>query len=108
LIANPNNGPETPEKWFDTAAFALPAQNSFGTAGRNVVVGPGLEDFDFSLQKEIPLQERLKLQFRIDTYNVLNHPNFDLPGRIFGAANFGAIASAEDPREFQLALKLIF
>jgi hypothetical protein len=108
LIANPNNGLKTPEKWFDTAAFALPAQNSFGTAGRNVVVGPGLEDFDFSLQKEIPLQERLKLQFRIDTYNVLNHPNFDLPGRIFGAANFGAIASAEDPREFQLALKLIF
>ena len=108
LIVNPNKGPGTASQWFDTAAFALPAQNTFGTAGRNVAVGPGLENLDLSLQKEGTLHEGLKLQFRFDVYNVFNHPNFDLPGRIFGAANFGAISSAEDPREMQFALKLMF
>jgi len=108
LVGNPNNGPTTPSEWFNTAAFALPAQNSFGTSGRNVVLGPGLADLDVALQKEASLRERLKLQFCCDVYNFFNHPNFDLPGRIFGASNFGVITSAEDPREFQFALKLMF
>ena len=86
----------------------LPAQDTFGTAGRNVVTGPGLASLDLSLQKEGAIHEGLKLQFRLDVYNSLNHANFDLPGRIFGASNFGVITSAEDPREFQFALKLRF
>jgi hypothetical protein len=108
LISNPNNGPQTATEWFNTAAFILPVQDSFGTAGRNVVTGPGLASLDLSLQKEGVIREGLKLQFRVDVYNSLNHPNFDLPGRIFGASNFGVISSAEDPREFQFALKLLF
>ena len=108
LIGNPNSGPQTPSEWFNTAAFALPAQNTFGSAGRNVVVGPGLANLDCSLRKDATLRERLKLQFRVDVYNVFNHPNFDLPGRIFGASNFGVISSAEDPREFQFAIKVAF
>jgi hypothetical protein len=108
VIANPNNGPHTPSEWFNTAAFALPGQDTFGTAGRNVVLGPGLANLDFSLRKEASLREGVRLQFRCDVYNVFNHPNFDLPGRIFGASNFGVISSAEDPREFQFALKLLF
>jgi Carboxypeptidase regulatory-like domain len=108
LVGNPNNGPETPAEWFDTAAFSLPAKGTYGTAGRNVVNGPGLIDLDLSLQKETTLYERLKLQFRLDAYNSLNHPNFNLPGRVFGAANFGVITNAADPRELQLALKLLF
>jgi hypothetical protein len=108
LVGNPNSGPETPGEWFDTAAFALPAQGTYGTSGRNVVTGPGLVDLDLSLQKETDLPERLKLQLRLDAYNSLNHPNFNLPGRIFGAANFGVIGSAADPRELQWAVKLLF
>jgi hypothetical protein len=108
LVADPNSGPKTPSDWFNTAAFVLPAQNTFGTAGRNVVIGPGLETLDLSLQKEVPLHEGLTLQFRCDEYNSLNHPNLNLPGRIFGASNFGVITSAGDPREFQFALKLLF
>jgi hypothetical protein len=108
LVGNPNSGPETPTEWFNTAAFALPEQGTYGTAGRNVVTGPGLVDLDLSLQKEATLHEQLKLQFRLDAYNSLNHPNFNLPGRIFGAANFGVIGSAADPRELQWAVKLSF
>jgi hypothetical protein len=108
LVGNPNAGPQTAAEWFNTAAFALPAQNTFGTAGRNVVTGPGLTALDLSLQKEETLYERLKLQLRFDVYNSLNHPNFNLPGRIFDAANFGVISSAGDPREMQVALKVLF
>jgi hypothetical protein len=108
LIGNPNSGPQTAAEWFNTAAFALPAQNTFGSAGRSVVTGPGLTTLDLSLQKEATLHERLKLQFRFDAYNSLNHANFNLPGRIFGAANFGVISSAGDPREMQMALKVLF
>ena len=108
LISNPNNGPQTAAEWFNTSAFILPGQDTFGTAGRNVVTGPGLTSLDLSLQKEGTLHEGVRLQFRFDVYNSLNHTNFDLPGRIFGASNFGVITSAEDPRELQFALKLMF
>ncbi len=108
LVGDPNAGPQTQAEWFNIAAFALPAQNTYGTAGRNIVNGPGLVDLDLSLQKEGTLYERLKLQFRVDAYNSLNHVNDNLPGRIFGAANFGVISSAGDPRELQVALKLLF
>ena len=61
-----------------------------------------------SVQKEEALHEHLRLQFRFDAYNALNHANFNLPGRIFGAANFGVITSAGDSREMQAAIKLTF
>jgi hypothetical protein len=109
LIGNPNNGPKTPAQWFNTmTAFALPTSFTFGNTPRSNVIGPGLVDLDTSLQKEIALQESLKMQFRFDVFNLLNHPNFNLPGRIFGASNFGVISSAQDPRELQFALKLMF
>jgi hypothetical protein len=107
LIASPK-GPQSSGEWFNTAAFAIPLPGTYGTAGRNVVTGPDLTDFDASLQKEGKIFERLKLQFRVDAYNALNHPNFNLPGRIYGAANFGVITSAADPREMQFAVKLLF
>jgi hypothetical protein len=108
LVGNPNAASGTASQWFNTAAFALPAQNSFGNAGRNIVIGPGLAALDLSVQKEEPLRERARIQFRFDVYNSLNHPNFNLPGRIFGAANFGVITNAGDSREMQAAVKVTF
>ena len=108
LLANPNNGPRTPAEWFDTAAFALPAQNTFGNAGRNVVIGPGLANLDVSLQKKWTLHENQAIEFRFDAFNALNHANFNLPGRIFGAANFGVVTSAQDARELQFAMRWVF
>ena len=105
---NPNNGPKTTRQWFNRGAFSLPAAFTFGNDPRNSVVGPGFINLDTSLQKQWQLRESMDLQFRVDAYNTLNHPNFNLPGRIFGAANFGVISSAQDPREMQFALKFDF
>jgi hypothetical protein len=113
VSGDPNSGPKTTAQWFDKSAFTLPAGTAaipyvFGNAPRNDVIGPGLTDLDLSLQKEGTLHENLKLQFRFDVFNMLNHPNLNLPGRIFGASNFGVIGSAQDPRELQFAVKLMF
>lgn len=108
LIANPNAAPRTPAEWFNTSAFALPAPFSFGNAGRNIVTGPDLANLDLSLQKGWNIRENQTIQFRCDTFNTFNHPNFNLPGRIFGASNFGVITSAQDARELQFALRWLF
>lgn len=108
ISASPNNGPKIAGEWFNTAVFSLPAAFTFGNNPRNSVLGPGFVNLDTSLQKQWPLRESMNLQFRVDAYNTLNHPNFNLPGRTFGASNFGVISSALDPREMQFALKFEF
>jgi len=108
VSGDPNNGPRTPQQWFDTSAFSLPALYNFGNAPRNALIGPGLEEFDFSLQKDIVVREPVRLQFRAEAYNLLNHPNFNIPNRIAFTPNFGSISSAQDSRQLQFALKLLF
>jgi hypothetical protein len=110
LIADPNaNAPHTAEEWFNTAAFQMPAPFTFGTAGRNVVFGAGESNVDFSLIKDTVLRESRRLQFRAEVFNILNHTNFaDVPGRTAFTATFGRYTSAENPRQIQFALKLLF
>jgi len=108
IAGNPNEGPRNPQQWFNTSVFALPALYTFGNAPRNAVIGPGLQEFDLSLQKDIRLREATKLQFRAEAYNLFNHPNFNIPNRIAFTSNFGSISSAQDSRQLQLALKLAF
>jgi hypothetical protein len=108
VAADPNSGPHTPRQWFDTSAFLLPALYSFGNSPRNGVIGPGLEEFDFSLQKDIAVKEPVRLQFRAEAYNLFNHPNLNIPNRIAFTPNFGSISSAQDSRQLQFALKLLF
>ena len=113
---NPNHGPRTPTEWFDTSAFSLPAPFTFGNSSRNMVLGPRFVGLDLSLQKDFALSRESKLQFRFDTFNALNHPNFNVPGRIatYNSAGiqtsptFGSITSAQDPRQLQFGLKLLF
>ena len=68
----------------------------------------GLEEFDFSLQKDIVVKEPLRVEFRAEAYNALNHPNFNIPNRTAFTPNFGSISSAQDSRQLQFALKLLF
>ena len=81
-----------------------------GNAGRNRFYGPGLKEVDFSTFKNIRLMERLKLQFRAEFFNVLNHPNFAAPNFLNDANNeTGILASTStSSRQIQLGLKLIW
>jgi hypothetical protein len=60
---DPNDSSHTPPLWFNTSAFALPAQNTFGSTGRKVVLGPGLATIDISLNKEVTFGERVRMSF---------------------------------------------
>ena len=98
----------TPERWFDTDAFALPARFTFGTAPRNGVIGPGYADLDLAIAKSYALAGTRRLELRWEVFNALNKANFDLPNRVFGTANFGRVFSAKAPREMQLGAKVTF
>jgi hypothetical protein len=99
----------TVDRWFDTAAFATPAQFTYGNSGRNILYGPGRVNFDFSLFKEFRILEGLKLQFRTEFFNLFNTPQFDLPNAAIGAGNAGTITSiVGTPRQIQFGLKLVF
>jgi hypothetical protein len=114
FVCDPNNGPKTPAMWFTISCFSQPALLTYGTAGRNTVIGPGLDNFDATLQKQFPVREAMNLQFRLDIFDFFNHPNFNAPvgpGRTFSnppKPPFGSITSAQDPREMQLSLRLAF
>jgi hypothetical protein len=102
-------GDRTIAHWFDTTAFTTPVGFAFGDSGRNILTGPRLENLDLSLFKEFSIRERVKLQFRIESFNVLNHANFALPNAVTGTAAAGTIsATVGNPRQNQAALKVLF
>jgi hypothetical protein len=101
------SGERTPDRWFDTSAFSLPAPFTFGTAPRNSVIGPGYATVDLSLARTWRVRAA-QLELRWEIFNALNITNFDLPNRTFGTANFGRIFSTKNPREMQLGLRMSF
>ena len=110
LLRNPNlkNG-RTPERWFDTDVFAMPAPFSFGNAGRNIVYEDGEQNIDMSLAKQFQIKEGTALEFRAEVFNVFNLLNFvGAPGRIAFTPNFGRLFNAGPSRQVQLGLKLAF
>ena len=108
VVGSPEISDPSPDRWFNTAAFAFPAFGSFGDAGRNILDGPGFVNFNMSLMKTTKLREGLDLQFRAEAFNLFNHPNFNLPDNFLGSPTFGRILSAQNPRHIQFGLKLLF
>ena len=94
--------------WFDTSAFGSAVLGTFGNAGRNILIGPATFNIDFSAHKVFTIRDRLRLQYRAEFFNVLNHPLLNNPDTAVTDTNFGRITSARDPRIIQMALKLIF
>jgi len=95
-------------KWFNTAAFALPAFGTFGTAGVNIVRGPAASNLDLALFKNFQVKEGFRFQFRVEFFNSLNHTVLGNPNTAFNNANFGRILSTGTPRVGELGLKLTF
>jgi hypothetical protein len=97
--------------WFNPSDFADPPLGQFNNGTqRTICCGPGLEDWDFSVHKKIPLSEAKYLQFRAEIFNVFNRTNYSNPDGHFsdGPTEFGRITQAGDPRLFQFALKFFF
>jgi outer membrane receptor protein involved in Fe transport len=99
-------------RWFNTAAFQLQPLGSVGTEGRNVLSGPHFRHFDASLAKNFNITERFNLQFRAESFNLTNTPNFNQPAATVNSpATFGIISSTRPgstPRDFQFGLRLSF
>jgi hypothetical protein len=98
--------------WFSPTeinTFSLPAAGETGTSGRNSFVGPGYFNLDVSLMKSVRLRGERRVSFRIEVYNVLNHPNFALPDTNLSNSTFSQISSMQGhPRQFQVALRYAF
>jgi hypothetical protein len=113
LVGNPNALPAGVDRhyeWFNTAAFAQPAAFTFGNVDRTLpdTRGPGFNSFDMGLQKIFNLSERVRMQFRAESFDVFNHPNFYNPDTNLGDAAFGAVNLAFPGRDLQFAVKILF
>jgi hypothetical protein len=96
------------QRWFNTAAFAVAPLGTFGNAGRNIVTGPGTNNWDFSLFKNTRVKEEATLEFRAEFFNIFNHAQFLLPVADPTNQAFGRITSVRAAREIQFGLKFIF
>jgi hypothetical protein len=94
--------------FLNSSAFAQNATGTFGNAGRNEFRGPKFVEVDAALSRTFPLPEKLSLDLRLESFNVLNHPNFSNPGGSLSSSTFGQISSSAAPRIFQGAVKIIF
>ncbi len=107
LNSNPRNG----QPYFNTAVFTENALGTPGTAKRRFFSGPGMNNFDMALLKNVRLTEAKSLQFRIEGFNVFNHAQFFGPQAVdgnIGSSTFGNVISAASPRLVQFGAKFFF
>ena len=98
-----------PTDWFNSAAFAAPSAYTYGNAGRNIILGPGLHNSDIGLQRTATIKERYQIQFTAQAFNMFNTPQFGLPKNTVGIATTGVITTVATPeRQFQFGLHLVF
>jgi hypothetical protein len=90
--------------------FSAPAYGTQGNAGRDLIHGPGLNNFDFAVLKDTNITESTRVEFRFEFFNVFNHTQFDPNGinTDFNSSSFGTVTAAHDPRIIQLAAKVYF
>jgi hypothetical protein len=105
-----------PNQYFNSNAFTAPATGTYGNVGRDTLYGPGIAELDFSALKNIRVTERVRLQFRAELFNILNHANFATPNTVvFTSATSGPSPTAgvitstsTTSRQIQFGLKLLW
>ncbi len=114
FVAGPldlNTNGRTGREAFDTSLFSEETLGGLGNAKRRMFHGPGIENFDMTLQKSLRLGEEKSLEMRAEAFNVFNHTQFYGPASIDGqieSSDFGHIESAASPRLIQIAAKFVF
>lgn len=104
-LASPNKGAS---EWFNPAALEAPAAYTYGNSGMGIMDAPGFHGLDMALMKNFPVTESVYFQFRWEVFNVPNAVNLDAPDTTIGESTTGQIFSAQDARQMQFGLKLIF
>ena len=110
LVGNPNLPVQqrTPERWFNVDAFEAPPPFQYGNAGRGIVEGPGLFNVDLAILRNFQVSEDSRLEFRLEAFNLTNHPNFLVPWNLFSTGSLGAVVDVSESRSLQLGLKFYF
>ena len=107
LNHNPRNG----NPYFNTSLFSVPALGQLGNTAVRYFFGPGLDNFDAAVQKDVRLTERYQVELRMEAFNVFNHAQFFGPTSVSSDVNgdsFGQVTSADAPRVMQAAVKFAF
>jgi hypothetical protein len=95
--------------WFNPQAFANPAAGTFGNAPRDLIYGPGQQQWDIALFKDFGIGGSKKIQFRAEMFNFINHANLNAPSADPTNSNFGrATSKSDDRRDVQLSLRFLF
>jgi len=98
------------DQWFDRTMFPVVplAAYRFGSSGRNTLDGPGTLMVNMSLSRRITLRESMALQLRLESFNLPNHPNFNLPENRVDIISGGTITRAKNNRDLQVGARLEF
>jgi hypothetical protein len=108
-VSNPNDfASRSASQWFNKLAFAQAPQFTIGNSSRDPVRGPGLQEADLMLGKTFRITERVNLEFRAEAFNISNTPPLNDPNGSYGAAAFGTITTAGNPRDLEFAAKIHF
>ena len=128
VTGNPGSGGSSdPYRQFNVSAFTTPVLGSLGLeSGRNFLYRPPINAWDISLSKEIRIKERAKVELRLDTFNTLNHTQFDVINSTLTVASltnptptnlaaetgnktgFGAVTAVRPPRNMQVSARFEF
>jgi hypothetical protein len=95
-------------KWFNTAAFTVPASGTFGTSGRNTIIGPGSVVLNMSLMKNFVIKESRNLEVRVDAQNFLNHANYSTIDTVVNSPTFGQVVGVGSMRKITMSARLRF
>ena len=112
LVGNPHNlsGNTNPLLFYNPNAYAVPTGLTFGNVGRNTLNFPGRLNFNFGAFKRFSIKERAGFEFRVETFNLFNHTQFNSIGNSFspGSTSFLVLNGTHDPRRMQIGLRAYF
>jgi hypothetical protein len=116
-IGDPHLSDKTIAKWFNTAAWAVPAKYTYGNGGRNTLQAQRYINLDSSVIRSFPIWREKRFEFRAEAFNLFNHPVFAAPTSDISSTNFGVVQPQNGPfgngqanlsRQLQLSAKIVF